>query len=345
MVKWLAALFLLLAVPAWAEPVYLDDRSTPQSLIKSLYNAINRKEYARAWDYFSTGPAKDFDTYVKGFADTIRVEVDVGRAGGDGAAGSIFYAVPVAIAATDTKGNTKVFAGCYLVRQVNGTIQDPPSTPLRIEKATLKLSDAYSALGAMPDKCDDVPMPDPAADLKQRAIAQFLAEADVSCYHRSKIESGEEQPDIFPLSYRESYAADSDPPTKMALFSFACGSGAYNTFEAYYLADDINGIQRLSLAEPNCDFKYADEENAKLASMTFKGFTTNNLPINSEFDPVTNTITSFSKWRGIGDASSSGTWVFDHGIFILKEYEIDPTYDGEMNPVSVVKDGQMVAVR
>jgi Protein of unknown function (DUF1176) len=250
--------------------------------------------------------------------------------------------VPVAIAATDASGNTKVFAGCYVVRQVNGKIQEPPSSPLRIVKATLKPSDSFSVQGARPDKCDEVPLPDQAGDMKQRAVAEFLAEAEGSCDHQSKIESGEEQPDIYPLSYRESYAAANDPPTTLTLFRFACGAGAYNTFEAYYLADDINGIQRLSFAEPNYDFKYADEENAKLTSMAFKGFSTTNLPVNSEFDPATNTISTFSKWRGIGDASSTGTWVFDHGIFILKDYEIDPTYDGEMNPVTVVKDGMMV---
>ncbi|MGH6859926.1 MAG: hypothetical protein ACRECY_06700, partial [Phyllobacterium sp.] len=34
-------------------PEYLDDRSTPETVIKSYYNAINRQEYARAYSYYA----------------------------------------------------------------------------------------------------------------------------------------------------------------------------------------------------------------------------------------------------------------------------------------------------
>ena len=44
-----------------------DDRSSPESLIRSLYSAINHHEYARAWSYYGDPPAKDFATYSKGF--------------------------------------------------------------------------------------------------------------------------------------------------------------------------------------------------------------------------------------------------------------------------------------
>ena len=36
-----------------AQADYMDDRSTPVSLIGSLYNAIDRHEYLRAWSYFA----------------------------------------------------------------------------------------------------------------------------------------------------------------------------------------------------------------------------------------------------------------------------------------------------
>ncbi|HVY51583.1 MAG TPA: hypothetical protein VHA07_08475, partial [Devosia sp.] len=38
-----------------APPAYLDDRSTPEAVIASFYNAINRQEYARAWSYYEDG--------------------------------------------------------------------------------------------------------------------------------------------------------------------------------------------------------------------------------------------------------------------------------------------------
>jgi hypothetical protein len=49
-----ALLALMTATPALAqdEADYLDDRSTPEAVISSYYNAINRAEYARAYSYF-----------------------------------------------------------------------------------------------------------------------------------------------------------------------------------------------------------------------------------------------------------------------------------------------------
>ena len=73
---------LLLTHPAQAADAspYLDDRSTPEQLVRSLYNAINRQEYARAYTYFDPAPAADFDTYVAGFENTVRVDLALGEA-------------------------------------------------------------------------------------------------------------------------------------------------------------------------------------------------------------------------------------------------------------------------
>ena len=55
----------------------------------------------------------------------------------EGAAGSIYGSVPVAIAATGTDGATRVFAGCYTTRQVQPSIQEPPFRPLEIVEGAL----------------------------------------------------------------------------------------------------------------------------------------------------------------------------------------------------------------
>ena len=57
-------LLSLLSTTLMAEN-YQDDRSSPESLIRSLYNAINHHEYARAWSYYGEAPATDFTTYAK----------------------------------------------------------------------------------------------------------------------------------------------------------------------------------------------------------------------------------------------------------------------------------------
>ena len=83
-----------------AEAPYIDDRSSAEAVIRSLYSAISRHEFARAWGYFGdTKPAKDFDAFAKGYDNTATVEVKTGTVSNEGAAGSIYYSVPVAVQA------------------------------------------------------------------------------------------------------------------------------------------------------------------------------------------------------------------------------------------------------
>ena len=71
----------------------------------------------------------------------------------EGAAGSVCSHAPVAIRARETGGATRVFAGCYTVRQVDPSIQKPPFQPLQIESG--KLAPASGELeAAVPAGCD-----------------------------------------------------------------------------------------------------------------------------------------------------------------------------------------------
>jgi len=95
------------------EAPYVDDRSDAAAVVRSLYSAINRHEFARAWGYYGdTKPAKDFDTFVKGYDGTDKVDVETGAVSDEGAAGSIYYSVPVAIRATGKDRNTFCLA-CF----------------------------------------------------------------------------------------------------------------------------------------------------------------------------------------------------------------------------------------
>lgn len=144
--------FLALALfvaPSAAQdlPAYQDDRSSATALIQSLYNAIDRREYLRAWSYFGdnawTGAeneqaAADYETFRQGYADTDFVTLLTGAQSSEGAAGSTYYTVPVAIDAVDRAGHHSQFAGCYVLRLAQPAIQDsPPFHPLHIEKGGL----------------------------------------------------------------------------------------------------------------------------------------------------------------------------------------------------------------
>ncbi|MGD9480240.1 hypothetical protein [Shinella sp. G-2] len=142
-----------------AEPDYYDNRSDAAALVTSLYNAIDRKEYARAWDYFGERkPAADFQAFAQGYATTEAVDVVTGAVSEEGAAGSVYYQVPVAIRAHHADGTEAVFAGCYVVRQVNPAIQEPPFRPLQIESGSLdRRTGRLDA--ALPEQCGEMPPP------------------------------------------------------------------------------------------------------------------------------------------------------------------------------------------
>jgi hypothetical protein len=140
--------------PALAADAYVDNRSDAAAVIRSYYNAVNRREYARAYGYFGQNQAPStYDAFVKGYADTAHVNVATGKALSDGAAGSTYYTLPVAIDARDNKGGHRQFAGCYVLRLVQPTIQEPPFEGLHIEKGGLK--PAKGSLKAILPHCDN----------------------------------------------------------------------------------------------------------------------------------------------------------------------------------------------
>ncbi|MAQ38745.1 MULTISPECIES: hypothetical protein [Thioclava] len=148
---------VLSAQSAMAAPDYLDDRSSPSALIRSLYNAISLHHYARAWSYFAD-PEKngDYADFAKGYADTAEASVTIGPVMSEGAAGSIYTTLGVIVSARTGDGTTENFGGCYVTRQVQPAIQEPPFTPLQIVTGHLI---ARPADDAMPASCDDQGQP------------------------------------------------------------------------------------------------------------------------------------------------------------------------------------------
>jgi len=115
---------------------YVDNRSGPLELMQSYINAINRHEYARAYGYWDEGSAVGaFEDFEAGFADTQAVTLTTGTIMGEGAAGSLFYVVPVTLHAL-TSGGEQVFAGCYTLHLSQPGVQaEPPFRPMAIRFA------------------------------------------------------------------------------------------------------------------------------------------------------------------------------------------------------------------
>jgi hypothetical protein len=106
--------------PPPIEAAYYEDRAEPVCLLASYYNAINRQEYARAWDYWQSPPSPSYESFVQGFADTASVLLAVRPPTWfEGAAGSTYTRIPALLSATHWDGSRHNFAGCFVVRRPN----------------------------------------------------------------------------------------------------------------------------------------------------------------------------------------------------------------------------------
>ena len=99
-----------------------DDRSDPIGTLWSYYDAINSKDFRRAYRYWESNPSS-YEQFERGFADTDRVRLLVEPPPHlEGAAGSSFAEISTVIIATTRSGGERVFAGCYTLRKSN--VQD-----------------------------------------------------------------------------------------------------------------------------------------------------------------------------------------------------------------------------
>ena len=138
------------------------------------------------------------------------------------------------------------------------------------------------------------------------------------------------------FSFQPSWSEDAEEET-VTLVRLFCMAGAYNITHAYYIERDLQGLMPLGFAVPTYDIAYENDDSLEGAvlgiEMTGMGAVTT--LVNSEFDPETRTIHSHSLWRGVGDASSTAVYEFREGGFALVRYDIDASYDGEVNPETV----------
>ena len=96
-----------------------DDRRDPIAMLMSYYEAINARDYRRAYRFWES-PESPYERFVAGFADTDRVRLLVEPSGrNEGAAGSVYAEITTIVVATTRAGSERVFAGCYTLRRSN----------------------------------------------------------------------------------------------------------------------------------------------------------------------------------------------------------------------------------
>jgi hypothetical protein len=145
-------------LPAVSSAVYLDDRSTPAALMLSYVNAINRHEYLRAYSYWGT-PSDyigSLDNFTSELANTTSEAITFGQITSNGAAGSMYYNVPVVLTDTLGNGSSSRFAGCFILRLSNPeNYGAPPISPMLIDRGEKNaISPSTSVAAALASACN-----------------------------------------------------------------------------------------------------------------------------------------------------------------------------------------------
>lgn len=170
-----------------------------------------------------------------------------------------------------------------------------------------------------------------ADDLDDRAKAVF-AQAFGELCAAAFLEDGElDEP---PQRYDVMAASSYDQPAPVVLWQFRCNVGAYNLQSVFLARTDYSGIVPLSFARPDLSVILEDPENYESAvkEVRITGWSASPEVINGSFDPATGRLTATGLWRGLGDASDTAVWVLIDEGFRLVHFEVDATYDGQVNP-------------
>lgn len=128
-----------------------------------------------------------------------------------------------------------------------------------------------------------------------------------------------------PKEYNLQWQSYFNEQKKAQLFQFSCNRAAYNTNSVFYLVFPDGRIISLSFSTVK-----TDKEGNIL------GYGTTDILFKPEYDEEKEELTTLYFYRGLGDASISATYRFVNGSFILKKYEVDQTFDGEINPQTIV---------
>ena len=122
---------------------YLDDRSTPSQVIVSFYNAINRHEYLRAYNYWATPDTSlgSFNAWASGYSDTASVDLVFGQITGDPGMSQVYYTIPVVLKVTKTNNAHTNYAACYVVHEASPDVYGaPPISPMGIARGSAQPS-------------------------------------------------------------------------------------------------------------------------------------------------------------------------------------------------------------
>lgn len=137
---------------------------------------------------------------------------------------------------------------------------------------------------------------------------------------------------VYSVTWKKRYHADESPAPKGQLVKLYCDAGAYNNRHSWFIVDQDGRLSLISFAAPSFTAIYDNEDHSSVKSLTVDGMIAYSQLVNSEFSPELGEISMVVYWRGVGDASTNGTWKLFDGSMVLKTFEVDASYDGKTTP-------------
>ncbi|MHA1158829.1 MAG: DUF1176 domain-containing protein [Alphaproteobacteria bacterium] len=140
----------------------------------------------------------------------------------------------------------------------------------------------------------------------------------------------------YAVTWRSDFQDDSEPDQAGWLVRLYCFSGAYNFIHNWFLVPVDGDAVQLAFAQPSFTVRYVDDSaQSDVREIAVNGMVAELELTNSDFDESAQRISMFRKWRGLGDASSSGSWAFTGGSPILKHFKVDGSFNGKIDPLVI----------
>jgi hypothetical protein len=114
---------------------YIDNRSNTAALLRSFFNAINRREYARAYGYYEPdAEVSSFEDFQESAAGAVIASFVHGAASDDAGAGQLYYRLPAAYVVERPDGSMSTLVGCFTLHLSQPAIQGVPYQPLGLRE-------------------------------------------------------------------------------------------------------------------------------------------------------------------------------------------------------------------
>lgn len=167
-------------------------------------------------------------------------------------------------------------------------------------------------------------------------LAASKAAFSDACWLLAEQDDESSAPTELPVAYDVTVPSEyGDAPETYVIWEVLCDRAAYNELFIYWVEDKYFGATPLSFPVPvyKAQKERPDDTESPVKSIALTGWTSMMKLVNPVFDPATRSFSHYSKYRGFGDAFDAGTWVFNGNGTELVFFEVDASYDGEINPL------------